>query len=104
MTAIEKERLRVKVFIGAQITPDMRLLLNKSVLWNQAKIGSSDDCLKEIHSSDKDYLGYYIQQEFVQIDFLKTLEAKIRDLIKAYCPNINADRISVQIFPQIFIE
>lgn len=104
MTAIEKDRLRLKIFIGIHLTPELRIHLNKSILWKQAQIGSLENSLKEIQAHGKYYLGYHIRQEPIQFDLLKKLEAEIRNNLSSYCLDINTDRIPVQVFSQIFIE
>ncbi len=104
MTVIEKDRLLVKVFIGLLLNSELRIQLNKSISWKQEQIGSSENSLKEIRFNSKEYLGYYISQELIQIELLKKLECDIRKNINTFCPYFPIDRIPVHIFPQIFIE
>ena len=91
-------RLNTKIFIGIQLTPELRMHLNKSTLWKQAQF---DSPLKEIQASGKDYLGLHIHEDIVSLEVIKKLEASIRNQLEPYC---NVDKFPIQIFSQIFIE
>lgn len=99
-----ENKVKLKLFIGCVITSELRLLLNQSPLWKQAKIDpSAQKDLIETHFHQKDYIGLFLIDDKVSLSELKQCEAQILLALKSYCPQFASEKIRIIVFSQIFI-
>lgn len=95
--------VKVKLFAGCLINAELKLKLNQSSLWKQAKIELSENDLKDIHYHGKDYIGQFLKNEKTSLSELKEIEGKIIHLIHKYCPEFGSEKIKIIVFSQLFI-
>lgn len=101
MTQIE-ERITIKLFIGCLLTPEIKLFLEQSKLWQQQRIGKNAP-LTTIHFKNKEYIGTFISQKQPSLAELQKQETTIKTLLAEYCPEFNTDTINTKIFSQVFL-
>jgi hypothetical protein len=85
------------------VTSELRMHLNKSKTYKQAKIGVDQDLI-EAHYHEKDYIGKYLEKSHVTMNELKALEAEMKTKLEFYCAHYNVDGASLFIIPQVFIK
>lgn len=95
------EKITTKFFLGCLLSPDVRIALNRSAAWNQAKIiAASDETeLREQHFQDKDYLGIFIHSHQIALDELRIKEAAIRKRLQVFCPELKTQSIPIYVLP-----
>lgn len=99
-----ENQIKCKLFAGYVISSELRLQLNQSSLWKQAKIAPSiPHDLEEIHFHQKDYIGHFLTQSCVTLSELKKLEDQISQTLKSYCPHFSSEKIRIIVFSQLFI-
>lgn len=105
MTAKTTSPLNTKLFAGCHINSELRMYLNQSIQWKHAMIltPSAERTWQEIHYHGKDYFGLYIDSKKVSVKDLTAIQQNIRESLKNYCPDVEAENIKVCIFPQVFI-
>lgn len=104
MNIILENKVRFKLFLGCVITAELRMHLQQSLLWKQAKIGLHDqEDLIETHFNHKDYIGFYHPQDKVSFPNLKEIENHILEKLKSYCPHFPSEKIRILVFSQVFI-
>lgn len=99
-----ENKIKFKIFIGCVISAELRMHLHQSALWKLAKIGPQDQKkLNETHFNQKDYIGFFLAQDRINLPELKVWESKILEELKAYCPHFPSEKIKVLVFSQVFI-
>lgn len=99
-----ENKIQFKLFAGCVITSELRLQLDQSPLWKQAKIGPAiQNDLVETHFNEKNYIGLFLTHDQITLSELKLIEDKILHAINAYCPQFASEKIKVLVFSQIFI-
>lgn len=95
---------KFRLFIGCLITPELRLQLNQSVSWKQAKIGlPQQDDLVENHYNQKDYIGVFTNGDSISFSELQQTGNRVKESLKSYCPHFSSEKIRILVFSQIFI-
>ena len=102
MTTSTQQKVATQLFIGCVITPDIRIALNQSKTWRQAKIGVSDE-LKEQRYHNKDYLGLFVPGELVTLEQIAAAEASVRTHLHEYCSEVDSDAVTVYILSILLI-
>lgn len=97
-----EQRVLTQLFVGCVITPDIRIALNQSKAWRQAKIDISDE-LKEQRHLNKDYLGLFVAGETVTLAQVNEAEKCVRERLHHYCSEVNSDTISVHVLSILLI-
>ncbi len=94
-------KVTTKFFVGCVLSPDVRIALNHSSAWQQAKItAASDEAeLREQHFHGKDYLGIFIHCNQVPLDDLRTKEMAIRSRLHVLCPQLKSHSIPIYVLP-----
>ena len=105
MQAGVESKISSKLFVGCQITSEVRMHLNQSIQWKHAGIISTNSGvrLQQVHFHGKDYFGFYVADQMISLFALKELQQKIRQELKGYCPDLETETISVCVFPQVFV-
>lgn len=101
-----ENKVTVKLFVGCHLNSEIRMLLNQSKLWKQTAIMPSRKNgkeLLEVHFHGKDYFGRHLPSEKVTLVELRETEDLVKDRLKAYCPEYDAESIKICIFPQVFV-
>lgn len=104
MTEIESKVI-VKLFVGVSVTPELKMHLDSSGAWKLALIGSGDnaDELIATHFEKREYIGAFTEGDNVTLGELRALTPDIKAKIGKYCPDFNLDRLTITVFPQVFL-
>ncbi len=96
----------VKLFIGAALTPDVRMQLNQTSGWKelQAGIGGSEHALAVERFQDKEYLGQILETAIVDLETLADAELQVRQTIQEMCPALNIDALQVTVFSLVYMQ
>lgn len=100
------EKITVKIFAGCLMPSDLRLHLSKSKEWQLISViplESREIRLQEVHFQGKDYLGYYLEDDLIQIKDLQEIKTAIQLFLKRFCPEYQAVDLKVYVIPQIFV-
>lgn len=100
-----KKGVTAKIFVGLQLTPDIKILLNQSKEWHNSALDAVPSAafkLQVIHYQSKEYFGTHIEQS-VSMNELKMTLLLCLDQYKLYFPDAHIDASKLVIFPQIFI-
>lgn len=101
-----KNKVSVKMFVGFHLNSEIRMILNQSKTWKQASImplEKESQELIEVHFHGKDYFGRHLPLEKVPLQELKEIENHIKNRLKSYCPEYDAESVKICIFPQVFV-
>ncbi len=94
-----KERVITKLFVGCVLTTEIRIALNHSSAWNQAKILADESELKEQRFQGKDYFGIFVHSDQIPIHELRLREAAVRSRLRFYCPALANNHFNVYLLP-----
>ena len=95
--------IEFKLFVGCPINAELRLHLDRSSLWKEAKILQSSEDLIETHFNQKEYIGFFLKQDKPTLSELQEIEMKILQTLKSYCPQFASEKIRILVFSQLFI-
>jgi hypothetical protein len=85
--------MKTKLFMGTRMVPDL-----KPCLYYQ--IGTE---LQLIPFQGKEYLGYYLQEEWLTLEQLRNHCRQFIDQMQKNLPDVRADKLPVVVFPQVFL-
>jgi len=105
MSSSLDKRVTVKLFAGFAIHPDMRREMFTSDKWHMAQIAwkSQENGLEIVPNEGKEYVGKYLESQFLTTKELIDVESKIRKQLIYHCPAVNQYPLNFFIFPQIFV-
>jgi len=96
-----EQELLVKVFIGFQMSSEIRVLLGKnSLLQGQAAHFELELC--EAHYQSKSYYGIFLLNPIVFMKEIQQKAEKLQSFIQKNCPDISLDSSKIMIFSQVF--
>lgn len=99
-----KNQLALRIFTGFLINPELRMHLQQSKLWKEAKLFHHlTASLVEVRFEEKDYIGRYLPLPEISIQEIKSLEDEIKKEIQALCPMLKVDKLHLRFFSQPFI-
>lgn len=102
-----KEKIEVQIFLGCQVTSDLRTALEQSVSWKTAQIvkqsAPTPSALSIIPFRGKEYLGHFVNESNATIANLTSMKETIEEKICSYCPNLEVSKLNYIVFPQFFI-
>ncbi|MDP1834846.1 MAG: hypothetical protein Q8K75_02860 [Chlamydiales bacterium] len=96
------QKITTKLFIGCHLTPDIRMTLNQSSAWKNAKI-SIDGELKEQRHHGKDYIGLFVHGEHITLPHLREAEGLVRNKLREYSPTHNTDSLPVYLLSIVLV-
>ena len=98
-------KVTVKLFLGIQITSEIRMHLRQSLKWKESHLHleTHTGYLIETHFQNNDYVGIFVAEERQPFEELKQLELAVRNLLLEYCPLANTEKMPLVVFPQVFI-
>lgn len=103
---MEKQRgVEAKVFIGCEISHDLRHALIKSTTWKQANIAwkNQGGGLEEVKRGDHSYLGLRSGEKNLSLEEITHHIELIRSIIAVHCPEIDAGKLKIVLFPEIMV-
>lgn len=92
----------IKFFVGCPLTSELRMHLKESPSWNQACVDPYRT-LVEARFQKEDYIGRYFEGAQLELQELKQMEKKVQAHLEHFCPKLNLERLSMVVFPQIFL-
>ncbi len=90
-----------KLFMGVLLTPDLKLLLQKSFEWKKHQIIAGPDTLRVIPYDHKEYLGIYFDGDNIPWDEIASKSEKIRDSLEIFFPDLRTDKLKIILFNQM---
>ena len=105
METEKSNAITTRIFVGVEMTSEVKMRLSHSHLWKDAQLvsGKNPGALKEIQYQNKSYVGRTMPYKEVTI---KDLDGEITAVIQAlseYNPQLKIDKNNAIIFPQVFI-
>ncbi len=97
-----KTGVDIKLFLGAALNSELRMLLDHSDRWKQRHL-QGETSLTTTHYNNKEYIGNYVTATFPSIQYLTRLESDLRVELKILSCSPLSDTIKMQLFPQVFI-
>jgi hypothetical protein len=95
-------KIKTALFLGCHVTPDLRISLNQSIAWKNAKIAIEGE-LKEQRHQGKDYLGIFLSPEQNTLPAIREVEKHIRSRLHNYCPNHNTDSLPIYLLSIVLV-
>lgn len=92
--------ITIRIFLGFPQNSEMKLHLNQSKTWQEAKILGLG--LEETEWEGKDYIGTFIPS-LLNTYQIKEKEQEIKSQLQKYCPKLNLDRHSSYLISLLFI-
>lgn len=79
--------------------------LNGSEIWKQAKLHleGSETPLTQAHFEEQEYLGLFSAKSPLTVKEIRNLESTIRSQLQLYCPKLDATKVKIKLFTQVFI-
>ncbi|MCB1136005.1 MAG: hypothetical protein KDK78_07035 [Chlamydiia bacterium] len=97
--------VQTKLFIGVALRPDIRMLLDQSPVWKRIRAvreeGTGD--LIELSFQSRSYVGLFAGGEHCSIADLRSLSKHINNKLGSYSPDLDVDKLTLEVFPQVFI-
>lgn len=104
MTKKAEGNVSVKLFIGFQVTSELRMHLHRSKSWQQASVlNANDRDLVEVHHHGEDYVGRFLPQDRLILSEVVANDNLAKQALKNYCPECNMDGVTVRVLPQVFV-
>lgn len=94
--------LTLKIFVGFTLSSELKMHLNHSIAWKHAQI-QKEQVLEEVHFHHKVYIGSYLDDKPLTLNYIRQIEASLRQKLASYCPFAGVEQLPICIFPQVFI-
>lgn len=94
--------IQIKFFIGALENGELLTHLSQSAAWKEACL-IADQGITRTPFGDAAYIGYWIEQASIPVLEAKALEKKLRQQLHLYCPKLNAEKLNISLFSQLFV-
>ncbi len=100
-----KSTIQTKIFIGYEITVDLKFHLNQHKNWKQASVANllGKEGLKKLPFNGKEYIGLLFEYEMISLKEVNEQAEKVKETIQQFCDDIDWSKRQIQIFPQVFI-
>lgn len=92
--------VQIRIFIGLQQNSEMKMHLNRSAAWKEAKLLGHVN-ITEIQDQDKEYIGQFVPS-LLTCAQLRKIEAEIKSQLQLYCPKLNLDKRRSYLLSQLF--
>jgi hypothetical protein len=96
-------QIAIKIFCGIELTSEINMHLNESILWKNAEVEKKEDGIIRVRFDDKDYIGMYLSHRTSPLPLIRQLESKVKEKLNTFCPKVKIDKKPLVIFPQTFI-
>jgi len=99
-----ENKMSVKLFIGFEVTSEMRSQLHRSKAWQQASVlNPAERDLIEINHHGHSYVGRFLPQDRIILSDVRANDAIAKKALKHYCPDCDLDEMTLRILPQVFV-
>lgn len=105
MIASSEKKIATKIFIGFELSMEIRTQLGQCANWKQDQVSGklSENDLSVVKYKEKEYVGRYIAYSTLPVKDVKKEAAEVSKKLASYCPELDVDQLTVQIFPQVFV-
>jgi hypothetical protein len=96
----------IKLFLGFQLSTELSIHLNQSILWKEIsviRLSKQDDLISILHESTH-YIGTYLPHPHTTLTEIQALEKMIQEKLQIYCPNYKLQHSKILLFPQVLIQ
>jgi hypothetical protein len=93
--------IQIRIFIGYAQNKEIKIHLNQSAKWKEAKILASTT-LTETCWQEKDYIGLFISS-LMNCKEINEKGREVRTQLQLYCPKLDLDKYSTYLLSQPFI-
>lgn len=106
MTSSTDNRVTSKIFIGVELTMDMKINLNRNPEWKQLTVVKDDtnENLLVVRYDDKEFVGKYIHSPMLTMEAVREQSKAVGTLLESFLPEYNIDALKMNLFPQIFVK
>lgn len=95
---------KVKLFVGFQVTSEIRMHLHRSKAWQQTNVlNPVDRDLVEVHHHGHDYVGRFLPQDRLILADVRENDFLAKQALKNYCPDCDLDGVPIRVLPQVFV-
>lgn len=99
-----QEKIAVEMFLGCQITSDLRTKLDQNIDWKQSQLAKENSSsLNLLPFNNKEYVGHFVSDSLSTLEELDLLENEIKQKIGFYCPDVDVAKLNFIVFPQLFV-
>jgi len=79
--------------------------LNYSHLWKRDQVIKTDDgvTLDKITHEGKEYVGLTVEEQILGAEGLVARETYLRRALSRYCPELDIDKFTMSVIPQLFL-
>ncbi len=100
------DQIKVKVFLGCAVNSHLKLQLNKSIGWKNAKIVGQATLpkLEEITYQGQQYIGLFLPNEENLLSDVKKYHDEALEELHSYIPDLDQQPINFVLFPQLFVK
>lgn len=99
-----EDAVSVKLFVGFQVTSEIKMHLNRSKAWRQASVlKPAERDLIEVHHHGQDYVGRFLPQDRLILSEVRDNDILAKQALKNYCPDCNLDGMTIRVLPQVFV-
>lgn len=104
METTEKSLL-LKLFVGFQITTELRMHLNQSIMWKKAQIVKEfePNHLVEVRLQEISYMGKFLDEPAVHLSELQKHDVELHEKLHEYCPMLKQEKFKLFILYQQLI-
>ena len=105
-TATFAEKKCTKLFVGFLLTSELKMHLQASALWKNARFtpDGQADTLREVSYEKAEYIGRYLDAEKITLSSLAEIERLVAEKLQLYCPQIDSSKLNGSVFSQLFIQ
>ncbi len=98
--------INIKIFFGCKLDSKLKLLLNESIAWKNAKIEgqANQSAWVETRHDGSDYLGIFLPSNPLKFSELKTVQTSFLSNLQLYSSEIDTKSIKLVLFPKVFIK
>lgn len=95
------DSISIKLFLGFHNHGEIKMLLNQSPLWKEAKLFQKQS-LTETQFQEKDYIGFFFEAPLSYFE-LKEKEKDLKNQLIYYCPKLQVEKHKIILFSQVFL-
>lgn len=99
------KQINARIFVGFELTFELKKELQKSHLWKDSQFTAAEDpkALNEVHYQEKSYIGRLLTFNEVTLKDLDRETMEVLEKLNSYCPALKLDKNNTLVFPQVFV-
>lgn len=108
---MDDSKMTISLFLGFLLTSELKMHLNKSAEWQNAKLHLADpssaldpsNALKEVQYGNQTFVGIYLSEPKLSLKDIKKYESQLKMLLNRYCERLECSKLECSLFSQFFI-